>query len=137
MGEKSYRIDGRLVRFSPNDDELFCCLCTFPGNNISLDGGTIGIGDVADLALFGAAARLIFDGEYKTEEYVYLPHDLPAWIVDGIRDVLSGGERKIEELQNENAELRRLVALLTTEPLHITRADIDAAKRILKKAEEE
>ena len=34
------------------------------------------------------------------------------------------------------AELRRLVAILTTEPLHITRADIDAAKRILQKAEE-
>ena len=34
------------------------------------------------------------------------------------------------------AELRRLVALLTAEPLHITRADIDAAKRILQKAEE-
>ena len=39
-------------------------------------------------------------------------------------------------LLQENAELRRLVALLTTEPLHITRADIDAAKRILQKAEE-
>ena len=37
----------------------------------------------------------------------------------------------------ELAELRRLVAVLTTEPLHITRADIDAAKRILQKAEEE
>ena len=33
-------------------------------------------------------------------------------------------------------ELRRLVAILTTEPPHITRADIDAAKRILQKAEE-
>ena len=39
--------------------------------------------------------------------------------------------------RSELAELRRLVAVLTTEPLHITRADIDAAKHILKKAEEE
>ena len=38
--------------------------------------------------------------------------------------------------REEVAELRRLVALLTTEPLHITRADIDSAKRILQKAEE-
>ena len=42
----------------------------------------------------------------------------------------------IEEALGEYLELRRLVALLTTEPLHITRADIDAAKRILQKAEE-
>ena len=35
----------------------------------------------------------------------------------------------------ELAELRRLVAVLTT--LRVTRADIDAAKRILQKAEEE
>ena len=42
----------------------------------------------------------------------------------------------ILDARAELAELRRLVAVLTTEPLHITRADIEAAKRILKKAEE-
>lgn len=43
----------------------------------------------------------------------------------------------IEDAVEEYLELRRLVALLTAEPLHITRADIDSAKRILQKAEEE
>ena len=42
----------------------------------------------------------------------------------------------ILDARAELAELRRLVAVLTTEPLHITRADIDAAKRILKAEEE-
>ena len=43
----------------------------------------------------------------------------------------------IEDAVEEYLELRRLVALLTTEPLHITRADMDSAKRILQKAEEQ
>lgn len=45
--------------------------------------------------------------------------------------------RLLEKAADELAELRRLIALLTAEPLHITRADIDAAKRILRKAEEQ
>ena len=47
-----------------------------------------------------------------------------------------GSTKTSERAAEELVELRRLVALLTTEPLHITRADIDAAKRILQKAEE-
>ena len=43
---------------------------------------------------------------------------------------------RVGKVTEEVIELRRLVALLTTEPLHITRADIDSAKRILQKAEE-
>ena len=46
-------------------------------------------------------------------------------------------ERIISEAKAQYTELSRLVAVLTTEPLHITRADIDSAKRILQKAEEE
>ena len=49
---------------------------------------------------------------------------------------INGLERIAVRAADKYAELRRLVALLTTEPLHITRADIDAAKRILQKAEE-
>ena len=45
-------------------------------------------------------------------------------------------KRIISEAKAQYTELRRLVAVLTTEPLHITRADIDAAKRILKAEEE-
>ena len=54
---------------------------------------------------------------------------LECWEINGL-------ERVAERAADKYAELRRLVALLTTEPLHITRADIDAAKRILQKAEE-
>ena len=42
----------------------------------------------------------------------------------------------IEDAVEEYLELRRLVSLLTAETIHIARADIDAAKRILQKAEE-
>ena len=69
----------------------------------------------------------IFEKEHPTplDRAVLVSHDIPYFF-----------KPISEDAAKELAELRRLVALLTTEPLHITRADIDAAKRILQKAEE-
>lgn len=81
MGEKTYEVKGKLIRFSEDSDE-FDCLCTFPHN----DQETLEVGRVVALALFGAVVRLVFDGYYDNHEggYIFIPQDVPDWIVEGV-----------------------------------------------------
>lgn len=83
MGCKTYRIDGKLVMFSELDDE-FSCLCTFPHN----DEDGISVDRLIELALFGAVVTLIKHGYYENVdegEYIIIPHDVPATIMEDIR----------------------------------------------------
>jgi len=84
MGENVYPIqdyDGNWteIRFSELDDD-YGCLCTFPYYEGLLDVATI-----RDLALFGAAVRLAFEGQL---EHGFLPHAVPEWIRNEIDRVL-------------------------------------------------
>ena len=76
MGENVYPVqdyDGNWldIRFSEMDDD-YGCLCTFPYRDERLD-----VEDIRDLALFGAAVRLAFEGEL---EHGFLPDAVPEWI---------------------------------------------------------
>lgn len=81
MGEKTYQVGTKQVCFSESDTE-FACLCTFPHN----DNSFLEIDRAKALVLFGAVVRLIHDGYYTTHgEYIYIPGDVPAWIIEGVR----------------------------------------------------
>jgi hypothetical protein len=89
MGERTYRVvgyDGEYaIGFSDEDDSLFGCLCTFPGN----DQHKLTPDRVRELALLGAAVVLachenellypvlVTDIE---EFYVPLPAAVPRWM---------------------------------------------------------
>ena len=91
MGERIYPIvensrshgDSDFVAFNEMDDE-FRCLCTFPGN----DGEELDIERIRSLALFGAAVHLLLSGELDGP--VYIPDNLPRWIVDAVRRIRAG-----------------------------------------------
>ena len=82
MGEKSYDVGHKYIRFSEESD--FSCLCTFPHN----DNGELSIERMKALALFGAVVRLIFDDYYAEHgEYIYIPDDVPEWVLEGVRSL--------------------------------------------------
>jgi len=82
MGCHYYKLrGGALAHFLDSDDE-FGCLCTFPHNN----GEEMTADDVKSLALLGAAVA-IAENDPATGEYVFIPGDLPDWIVDAVRRV--------------------------------------------------
>lgn len=58
------------------------CLCTFPHNYGASE--LVDAELVRSMAFLGAAVAIAANGEWKNGEYVYLPSDLPAWVVDGI-----------------------------------------------------
>jgi len=103
MGEKSYPVGRFYICFSDVDDE-FGCPCTFPHNyNEHLD-----IGDVQALALLGAVTRLIFDGYYDSlsDGHIYIPQDVPAWILDGVRKIGIAKSNIAELLPHDDSEVR-------------------------------
>jgi hypothetical protein len=85
MGEQIYEIKDKFVSFQDSDDE-FSCLCLFPPKDERLE-----IDKVKSLALFGAVVRLILDGyyddEYYDNKYIYIPLDVPEWILNDIRRI--------------------------------------------------
>lgn len=82
MGEKSYDVGHKYIQF--NEESDFACLCTFPDN----DGDELGIDRIKSLALFGAVARLVLDGYYDQHgEYIYIPDDVPGWILRDIQNL--------------------------------------------------
>ena len=98
MGERIYPIvmnesshgDSDYVRFSDMDDE-FGCLCTFPGN----DQEELDIERIKSLALFGAAVHLLMSGELDGP--VFIPDNLPRWIVDAVRRIRAGATEALTE----------------------------------------
>lgn len=77
-----YLYNDTRIRFSESDDE-FGCLCTFPHNN----NYALCKDDVMSLAMLGAAVVLA-KGNDKGENWVYLPYDIPDWIVDELKRIL-------------------------------------------------
>ena len=90
MGERSYEVGHTYVRFSEMDEE-FRCLCTFPFN----DGEELDIERIKALALLGAATVLILSGELDGP--VYIPDNLPRWIVDAVRRIRAGATDALTE----------------------------------------
>jgi hypothetical protein len=84
MGEKSYRVRGKSIRFSDNDDE-FMCLCTFPHN----DQCHLDIDRLKSLAVFGAVVQLVLKGYYDDHkgEYIFIPHDVPPYVLRDVRNL--------------------------------------------------
>ena len=82
MSEKIYDIGHHYIQFSDSDDE-FGCLCIFPHED---DIEHLELDRLKSLALLGAVARLIFDGYYERHgEFIYIPNDVPEWVLDGVR----------------------------------------------------
>ena len=86
MGEKSYRVLGKLIQFSDSDDE-FTCLCTFPRN----DQEHLDIERLKSLAIFGAVVQLVLKGYYDDHEgeYIFIPHDVPSYVLRDVRSLTS------------------------------------------------
>lgn len=79
MGEHIYECEGKLIRFSEDDD--ISCLCTFPHNDRDEKGKlVIGKDRLISLALLGCAIVLVEYGkEFNNKEYIYLPNDLKEY----------------------------------------------------------
>lgn len=84
MGEKSYSIGHKYIRFSEGDDE-FSCLCTFPHN----DQEHLEIDRLKSLAIFGAVVQLVLKGYYDDHEgeYIFIPHDVPSYVLRDVRSL--------------------------------------------------
>lgn len=83
MGEKYYPVKNKYIVFDENNDE-FGCLCTFPHNY----NEKLNLADLQTLAIFGAVVRLVLAGYYDNhDEYVFIPNDVPQWIIDGIKNI--------------------------------------------------
>lgn len=88
MGCVTHSINGRLVRFSEDDDD-WRCLCTFPHN----DGNTLDTSRLRSLALFGAVCAMIesqdeFYSGYEVGDYIFLPHNAPDWLKSEIQRLI-------------------------------------------------
>lgn len=105
MGEKSYRVLGKLIQFSESDDE-FTCLCTFPHN----DQEHLEIDRLKSLAIFGAVVQLVLKGYYDDHEgeYIFIPHDVPSYVLRDVRSLTSCAVDTASPSVNEEA-LRNLV----------------------------
>lgn len=82
MGEKTYSIRNKHIRFSEDNDD-YGCLCTFPHN----DNEYLSLDRLKSLALFGAVVRLVMDGYYDDREddgYIFIPQDVPEWILESV-----------------------------------------------------
>jgi len=105
MGCQYYNVGKSSIKFLEEDDTC-PCLCTFPHNHEAC-GTPLTVEEVASLAFLGAAVCMVT--EHKLHGYVYLPSDLPEWIVDSIWSHL---KLKLDgpELQGpqENAQERPL-----------------------------
>lgn len=94
MAEDTYIVDGYdssdghwkdvCIQF-PEDDSEIRCLCTFPDNDFVTD---IDRERVQSLALLGAAVVLAHRGDFSFEGGNFLPHCIPDWIVDRIKEVI-------------------------------------------------
>lgn len=82
MGERVYSVNRYELQFSETSGDNYGCLCTFPGNDISLG---IDIDRVRSLALLGAAVCLAVEDEL---EHGLLPDAVPTWIREQIDDAL-------------------------------------------------
>jgi hypothetical protein len=93
MGERSYTVsrwDGEnSIQFSESDDS-WGCLCTFPHN----DDSVLTMNRLRSLALLGAAVILVRSDYFKKDKDVYLPDDMPVWIVKGIDKLLNWKEEE-------------------------------------------
>ena len=76
-------LGGGYAHFSDSDDE-FDCLCTFPHN----DGEALTVERLRSLALLGAAVVMAYDNPVSRDDYIFIPRDIPGWILDGIRGLL-------------------------------------------------
>jgi len=105
MGEKSYRVLGKLIQFSDSDDE-FTCLCTFPHN----DQEHLDIDRLKSLAIFGAVVQLVLKGYYDDHEgeYIFIPHDVLSYVLRDVRSLTSCAVDTTSPSVNEEA-LRNLV----------------------------
>lgn len=85
MGEQSYYIKNKIIRF--REEDSFPCLCTFPHN----DHEYLQKDRVRSLAVFGAVVRLVLDGYYDDHEgnYIFIPGDVPNWILSGVESHVS------------------------------------------------
>ena len=83
MGCDYYRYESELIRFSEMDDTV-SCLCTFPHNDME----HLDLSRVRSLAMLGAAIVLIHHDEI--EGPVYLPNNLPKWIITELERILPG-----------------------------------------------
>lgn len=68
------------IRIGMNSD--IPCLCTFPHNYGTSESVNAEL--VRSMAFLGAAVAIAANGEWKNYEYVYLPSDLPMWVIDAI-----------------------------------------------------
>lgn len=89
MGENVYKVRGKMIKFSESDDS-FCCLCTFPHN----DDEQILPHRAKSLAVFGAVVQLVLKGYYDgyDGEYIFIPHDVPDWVVRDIEKLFPDEE---------------------------------------------
>lgn len=79
MGCDYYELsDKHFARFSEAAEDV-ACLCTWPRNH----GHTIEPDTLRSLAMLGAAVVLYHQG--AIEDNVFLPFDLPEWVVEAIK----------------------------------------------------
>lgn len=88
MGCMTYEYDGKLIRFSDDNDD-WRCLCTFPYN----DGEQLDELRARSLLLFGAVIAMIQNGdenfsEYQNDDYIFLPAAAPDWLVKEIERLI-------------------------------------------------
>jgi hypothetical protein len=85
MGCDQYAIEGIVVQFSETDDNVGC-LCTFPHN----EGEVLTADRARSLAMLGAA--VVAAHSERSHGMMLLPHDLPEWIVKGLKRLLPDEE---------------------------------------------
>ena len=81
MGCDYYEFEKTSIHFSDLNEET-SCLCTFPYNEEIFKQLDPHI--VRSLAMLGAAIVLVHQAEFN-DDYMFLPEQLPEWIVNEIK----------------------------------------------------
>lgn len=77
--ERAYRVNNYTIRFNIDD----CgCMCDFP----QADEETMTLQRIKASALLGAAVAMAKSGVFE-DEFVFIPRDMPAWIVDAVNKI--------------------------------------------------